>query len=416
MATAPALLDEETPEEAEFRARARAFLESVARPKVGNVDLTTTLGNTDTSQESELAHVAESRAWQRTLAEHGWAGIAWPKEYGGMGLTAKHARIFAQEESKFHVSVGMFGVALHMVGPTIMAHGTEAQKREFLPKILNGEHMWCQLYSEPGAGSDLAGLTTRADLDGDEYVVTGQKVWNSGAHYADWGILLARTNWDVPKHRGITYFLVDMRSPGIEVRPLRQITGHAHFNETFFNDVRVPAENVLGDVDAGWGVTQTTLMAERSMIGGGGGGVTFSAIHELASELGVTDEPVMRQELAKCYTRFEILKWLGLRARAAAQAGRPLGPESSVVKLVVSERVAADGDLLMAMEGAGAMLMNADAPAAGTWQQVFLGQWSIRIGGGTEQIQRNVLGERVLGLPADIRVDKNVPFRDLPRN
>ena len=416
MATAPALLDEETPEEAEFRARARAFLESVARPKVGNVDLTTTLGNTDTSQESELAHVAESRAWQRTLAEHGWAGIAWPKEYGGMGLTAKHARIFAQEESKFHVSVGMFGVALHMVGPTIMAHGTEAQKREFLPKILNGEHMWCQLYSEPGAGSDLAGLTTRADLDGDEYVVTGQKVWNSGAHYADWGILLARTNWDVPKHRGITYFLVDMRSPGIEVRPLRQITGHAHFNETFFNDVRVPAENVLGDVDAGWGVTQTTLMAERSMIGGGGGGVTFSAIHELASELGVTDQPVMRQELAKCYTRFEILKWLGLRARAAAQAGRPLGPESSVVKLVVSERVAADGDLLMAMEGAGAMLMNADAPAAGTWQQVFLGQWSIRIGGGTEQIQRNVLGERVLGLPADIRVDKNVPFRDLPRN
>jgi alkylation response protein AidB-like acyl-CoA dehydrogenase len=207
-----------------------------------------------------------------------------------------------------------------------------------------------------------------------------------------------------------------MRSPGIEVRPLRQITGHAHFNETFFNDVRVPAENVLGDVDAGWGVTQTTLMAERSMIGGGGGGVTFSAIHELASELGVTDQPVMRQELAKCYTRFEILKWLGLRARAAAQAGRPLGPESSVVKLVVSERVAADGDLLMAMEGAGAMLMNADAPAAGTWQQVFLGQWSIRIGGGTEQIQRNVLGERVLGLPADIRVDKNVPFRDLPRN
>jgi alkylation response protein AidB-like acyl-CoA dehydrogenase len=416
MAAVPTDQTEESPEEAAFRLQARAFLESVAQPKVGNTDLTTTLGNTDTSRESELAHVAASRAWQRTLADHGWAGIAWPKEYGGMGLTPKHARIFAQEESKFHVSVGMFGVALHMVGPTIMAHGTEEQKREFLPKILSGEHLWCQLYSEPGAGSDLAGLTTRAELDGEEYVVNGQKVWNSGAHYADWGILLARTNWDVPKHRGITYFLVDMRSPGIEVRPLRQITGHAHFNETFFTNVRIPAANVLGDLDAGWGVTQTTLMAERSMIGGGGGGVTFAAIAELARECGVTDDAVMRQELVKCYTRFEVLKWLGLRARAAALAGRPLGAESSVVKLAASQRCELDGNLLMAIEGAGGMLMNADAPAGGSWQQVFLGQWSIRIGGGTENIQRNVLGERVLGLPADIRVDKNVPFRDLPRN
>lgn len=416
MAAAPTDQTEESPEEAAFRLRAREFLTSVAKPKVGNTDLTTTLGNTDTSLESELAHVAASREWQRTLADNGWAGIAWPKEYGGMGLTAKHARIFAQEESKFHVSVGMFGVALHMVGPTIMAHGTEEQKREFLPKILSGEHMWCQLYSEPGAGSDLAGLTTRADLDGDEYIVNGQKVWNSGAHYADWGILLARTNWDVPKHRGITYFLVDMRSPGIEVRPLRQITGHAHFNETFMTNVRIPAANVLGDLDAGWGVTQTTLMAERNMIGGGGGGVTFAAILDLARECGVTDDPVMRQELVKCFTRFEMLKWLGLRARAAAQSGRPLGAESSVVKLLASQRSELDGNLLMSIEGAGGMLMNADAPAGGSWQQVFLGQWSIRIGGGTENIQRNVLGERVLGLPADIRVDKNVPFRDLPRN
>ncbi len=182
---------EEPAEEAEFRARARAFLERVAEPKVGNTDLRTTLGNTDTSRATELAHVDASRKWQRTLHEHGWAGIAWPKEYGGLGLAPKFARIFAQEESKFNVSVGFFSVAMQMVAPTIMVHGTEEQKQRFLPQILAGEHLWCQLFSEPGAGSDLAGLTTRADRDGDEFVINGQKVWNSGAHYADWGILLA---------------------------------------------------------------------------------------------------------------------------------------------------------------------------------------------------------------------------------
>jgi alkylation response protein AidB-like acyl-CoA dehydrogenase len=407
---------EESAEEADFRARARAFLEKFAKPKVGNTDLRTTLGNTDTSTETELAHVAASRKWQRTLYDNGWAGITWPKEYGGLGLSQKHARIFAQEESKFAVSVGFFSVATQMVAPTIMAHGTEEQKQHFLPKILSGDYLWCQLFSEPGAGSDLAGLTTRADRDGDEFVVNGQKVWNSGAHYADWGILLARTNWDVPKHRGISYFLVDMHSQGIDARPLKQITGHAHFNETFLTDVRIPADNVLGDVDDGWRVTLSTLMNERTMIGGGGGGMNFKAVHELAQECGVTDQAVMRQELAKCYTRFELVKWLGLRARAAAKSGRPPGPESSVIKLFVSQRVALDGDLLMAIEGARGMLMDGDAPHEGSWQQVFLSQWSIRIGGGTEQVQRNVMGERVLGLPGDIRIDKDRPFKDVPRN
>ncbi len=409
-------VNEETVEEAAFRAKVRAFLEGAATLKAGGADLSNPMGNTDTSKEAEIEHTRASRAWQRTLYDNGWAGITWPKEYGGLGLPAKYARIFAQEESKFNVSVGMLSVALQMVGPTIMAHGTEAQKAEYLPKILRGEHYWCQLYSEPGAGSDLAGLTTRADLDGDEYIVNGQKVWNSGAHFADMGILLVRTNWDVPKHRGITYMLIDMHSPGVEVRPLVQITGHAHFNETFLTNVRIPAANVLGDVDDGWRVTQTTLMHERSMIGAGGGGVTFKAIHELARSCGVTDDRNTRQELAKCYTRFELLKWLGLRARAAAQKGNALGPESSVMKLFISDRVARDGDLLMAIEGANGMLTNADAPANGMWQQVFMSQWSIRIGGGTEQVQRNVLGERVLGLPGEPRPDKTLPFKDVPRN
>ncbi len=408
-------LDEETPELAAFRAEAQAFLAAnfEPRPQVGIYG--TTLGDTDTSKEAEDRHVAASRAYMRTLNDHGWAGLTWPVEYGGRGLTAKHQRIWIQEESKFKVTHGFFNVALQMVGPTIMAHGTDAQKTRFLPKILSGEHIWCQLFSEPGAGSDLAGLSTRATLDGEEFIVDGQKVWNSGAHFADFGILLARTDWDVRKHKGISYFLVDMASPGIEVRPLKQITGFAHFNETFLNDVRIPADGLLGGLNNGWAVANTTLAHERSMIGGGGTGLGFKALASLAEACGVTDDPVLRQELARCYTRFELLRMLGLRARANAKKGVQ-GPESSVMKLAISNRVQADGDLVLAMQGANAMLHYGDAHDGGMWQNLFLNQWSIRIGGGTEQVQRNVMGERVLGLPSDIRVDKDKPFRDLPRN
>ena len=407
--------DEETPELAAFRAEAHAFLAANFEPRPVKGIFGTTLGDTDTSKAAEDRHVAESRAYQRTLFENGWAGLTWPVEYGGRGLTPKHFRIWLQEEAKFMVSIGFFSVATQMVGPTIMAHGTEAQQRFFLPKILSGEHIWCQLYSEPGAGSDLAGLTTRAERDGDEFVVNGQKVWNSGAHFADYGILLARTDWDVPKHRGISYFLVDMRSPGIEVRPLKQITGFSHFNETFLSDVHIPAENLLGELNGGWAVANTTLAHERSMIGAGGTGLGFKALATLARECAVTDDPTMRQDLARCYTRFELLRMLGLRARANAKKG-VLGPESSVMKLAISNRVARDGDLVLAMLGANAMLHYDDAHGGGMWQNLFLNQWSIRIGGGTEQIQRNVLGERVLGLPGDIRVDKDRPFRDIPKN
>jgi alkylation response protein AidB-like acyl-CoA dehydrogenase len=407
---------EETAADEAFRKEVRSFLEAHAKLRQGFGDQTITLGSTDTSKEAEERHIQRCREWQRTLFDNGWAGITWPKEYGGRGGTAREARIFAQEEVKFDVSAAVFAIGTQMVGPTIMAHGTEEQKAFFLPKMLSGEHIWCQLFSEPGAGSDLAGMTTTAVRDGDEFVVNGQKVWNSGAHYSDYGMLLARTNWDVPKHRGISYFLVDMRTPGIEVRPLRQITGFSHFNETFMTDVRIPASAVLGGLNNGWMVAQTTLANERNMIGSGGTGINFNAILRLARECGATEDPEFRQQLAECYTRFEILKWLGLRARARAAAGAKLGPEASVMKLFVSQRIAKDGDLVLAMEGAHGMLRNEDAIQNGMWQQVFLNQWSIRIGGGTEQIQRNVLGERVLGLPGDIRVDKDVAFRQLPRN
>jgi alkylation response protein AidB-like acyl-CoA dehydrogenase len=409
-------VQEETAAEEAFRVEVRAFLEAHAQLRQGFGDRTITLGSTDPSKEAEDEHIRRCRAWQRTLFENGWAGITWAPEYGGRGGTGREARIFAQEEVKFDVSAAVFAIGTQMVGPTIMAHGTDEQKQFFLPKMLSGDHIWCQLFSEPGAGSDLAGMTTTAVRDGDEFVVNGQKVWTSGAHFADYAMLLARTDWDVPKHRGITYFLVDMRTPGIEVRPLRQITGFAHFNEVFLTDVRIPADAVLGGLNNGWMVAQTTLANERNMIGSGGTGINFNAILRLARECGVTDDPTFRQELASCYTRFELLKWLGLRARARAAAGAKLGPEASVMKLFVSQRIARDGDLVLAMEGAHGMLRNDDAIQNGMWQQVFLNQWSIRIGGGTEQIQRNVLGERVLGLPGDIRVDKDVPFRQLRRN
>jgi alkylation response protein AidB-like acyl-CoA dehydrogenase len=409
-------LDDESPTDRAFREEARAFLAAHAEPRDRSTDLATTLGRINISGESEAEHVRKCREWQATLAANGWAGITWPKEFGGRGGTVGQARIFAQEEANFAVTSGAFAVAIGMVGPTIIAHGTDEQKAFFLPGILGGEHVWCQLFSEPGAGSDLAGLATRAERDGDEWVVNGQKVWTSGAHFSDWGILLARTDWDAPKHRGITYFLVDMKTPGIEIRPLRQITGYAHFNEVFLTDVRIPDANVLGEVNGGWGVTQTTLAHERAMIGGGMSGVTFDAMRRLAVHCEQTQDPLVRQELARCYTRFEILKWLGLRAKAAAAQGKPAGAESSVMKLAISQRVARDGDLSLALQGAAAMLHLTDAPLDGMWQQMFLNQWSVRIGGGTEQIQRNVLGERVLGLPGEARPDKTLPFRDLPRN
>jgi alkylation response protein AidB-like acyl-CoA dehydrogenase len=271
--------------------------------------------------------------------------------------------------------------------------------------------VWCQLFSEPGAGSDLAGLRTRAVRDGDEWTINGQKVWTSGAHYSDWGLLLARSDPDAPKHKGITAFLLDMKAPGIDVRPLRQITGASHFNEVFLTDVRVPDAMRLGPEGGGWRAANTMLSNERAMIGGGGR-VGFRDLVALARRCEVTDDPVVRQELARSYTRMQLIKWLGLRARSRTDGG--LGPEASVLKLAASRRLQYDGDLVMSLQGPQSMLFDADAIQNGYWQQQFLGQWSSRIGGGTEQVQRNVIGDRVLGLPSEPRPDKDMPFRDLP--
>jgi alkylation response protein AidB-like acyl-CoA dehydrogenase len=279
--------------------------------------------------------------------------------------------------------------------------------------MLRGDELWCQLFSEPSAGSDLAGLRTRAVRDGDTWIVNGQKVWNSGAHQAAMGILLARTDPDVTKHSGITYFLVDMATPGIDVRPLRQITGHAHFNEVFLTDVAIPTENVLGEVNGGWGVALTTLANERSMIGGGSTSTGIEQLVDLARSFDRAGDANLRQDLARAYTRLRLLEFLGYRAQTALSQGRAPGPEVSVMKLAISQHVEQTGDLLMALEGAHATLGGEDAPREQLAQYLFLGQWSVRIGGGTDQVQRNVIGERVLGLPREARTDRDVPFRDL---
>ena len=400
---------EDSPEEAAFRLECRAWLEANARRRTpGSAEVWRTLRPKD--EDEDASSMALAKRWQILKADAGFAGIQWPSTYGGRGLSSHLAGVFKQEEANFDVPGNSFQVAVDMVGPTLIAHGSEEQKLRHLEPIKRGDEVWCQLLSEPDAGSDLAGLSTRAELDGDEFVVNGQKVWTSGAQSSDWAILLVRTNPDERKHRGITYLLLDMTTPGIDVRPLRQIDGAVHFNEVFLTDVRVPLKNVVGHIDGGWGVTMTTLVNERSAIGGGGM-IQISEILNLARQMGRTDDAVFRQRLAKMYTYFQITRYLGFRVQTSVSQGLQPGPESSVMKLHISRQYGEGGDLYMALLGAAAMLSADDAPFDGFFQGLFLSQWAPRIGGGTDQIQRNIAGERVLGLPAEPRVDKDKPFR-----
>lgn len=404
---------DDTPEEAAFRAEARAFVAAHAPDAAEWADL---WPPRTIDHDRDARFVAMSRAWQRTKYDHGFAGLHWPSAFGGRGLPALMESIFGEEEGPSAYLSGTFSVGIGMVGPTIIEHGTDEQKRAFLDPMLRGEQVWCQLFSEPNAGSDLAALQTRAVRDGDEWVVRGQKVWTSGAHYSDWGILLARTDLDAPKHKGITCFLLDMATPGIDIRPLRQATGSAEFNEVFLTDVRIPDANRLGPVHEGWRVGLTTLNSERASIGANAHIVPVARVADLARRCGVIDDPVVRQELAAFHTRQQLMVWLSWRSRTALSKGEPLGPESSVMKLAMSRHLERMGNLVLAVQGAAGMLDLADAVDDGDWQGYFLFQWASRIGGGTDQVQRNIIGERSLGLPAEPRLDKGMAFRDIPKN
>jgi alkylation response protein AidB-like acyl-CoA dehydrogenase len=349
------------------------------------------------------------RDWQRRMYEAGLVGVTWPKEYGGRGLTFME-EIILHEEMALHRAPPVLNIlALGMAGPTIIAYGTEEQKRRYPPKMLSCEEIWCQGYSEPNAGSDLASLQTRAVKDGEHWVVNGQKVWTSLAHVADWMMLLARTDADAAKHKGITYFLLDMHSPGITVKPLKQLTGDAEFNEVYFDNVRVHESQILGGLNNGWVVGMTTLMYERLALGFGLQArlrIALDGLVELARRtrrngVPVTGDPVMRQKLAQLWIDTEVFKYTGARAITKLLKGELPGPEASAGKMMWVEGHQRLQELAMEIQGPYSQLTKGSpwAIAEGLWQHTFLRSRANSIEGGTTEIQRNVIGERVLGLP-----------------
>jgi alkylation response protein AidB-like acyl-CoA dehydrogenase len=345
-------------------------------------------------------------AWHRKLHAGGWVGLHWPREYGGRGATLMEQVIFADELAKRRLPPGANLLGILLVGPTLMHWGTEAQKKRFVPKILSAEEIWCQGYSEPGAGSDLASLQTRAVEDGDVFVVNGQKVWTSGAHRADWCILLARTDPNAPKHEGISYLLVDMKSPGITVRPLVQMTGSAGFNEVFFEDVRVPRENIVGEKNRGWEVAITTLMFERAGLGtglrfeGAIESLVAAARHARRDGRPAIEDPGVRQQLAQFAIEATALRYGGYRQLTRRLRGQPPGPEGSIAKLVGSELNLRMAQYALALLGPSAQIETNEAgEPPGHWLARELMARAHTIAGGTSEIQRNIIAERVLGLP-----------------
>ncbi|MFY9265908.1 MAG: acyl-CoA dehydrogenase family protein [Solirubrobacterales bacterium] len=382
------------------------------------------------------------REWWAVLADSGWAAPLWPEAYGGRGASASEAIIFNQERQKIGAEAPPHGIGVPMAGPTIIAHGTEQQKQRYLGPMLKGEETWCQLFSEPGAGSDLAAIQTKADRDGDEWVINGQKVWTTHAQVSDWGILMARHDPSQPKHAGITYFLCDMNDPGIEIVPLKEMTGEAVFNEVFLNDVRISDELRVGEVGDGWKVAMTTLANERMALGFGGlgGGDADApvdlaeadaessletmgkfigrgphALVEITKRAGKMDDPVIRQQLARVFTMYEVNRFTGYRITTALMKGRGPGVEASTGKLAYNQLVRAVADYLLKIAGAGALGAPEDDKLLKIAERVNLAAPAPSIYGGTDQIQRNIISERVLGMPKEPRTDAEIPFNEIKK-
>lgn len=387
-----------------FEEGARAFLAARAKPRThvaGSEELSVL---SDGSAEEEARDIARARAWRRELFDAGYGWIDGPTAYGGAGLGVEEARLFRQVEAEFDVpDQGSFIVGLGIVAPAVLVHGTEEQKELFLRALFRADQFACQLFSEPSNGSDLAGIQTRAERDGDEWHVNGQKVWNSGAQFAEVGLLLARTDPEAPKHQGLTMFLIDMHQPGVEVRPLRQMTGGAHFNEVFLTDARVPDARRLGGVGDGWRVAITTLMSEREAVGASNETPPSEMVDRLIQLLAEHESPSAaeaarrRDDVARAAVLSRVLDLTNQRLIEAAH-GHP-GPEMSITKLLRNQFLAAAVDTGCAIAGAAAV---ADAdPGRYAWGRARLGLPGLRIAGGTDEIQRNILSERVLGLPRE---------------
>jgi len=399
----------DTPQEAEFRKKARAFLAANATPK-SEAKLR--------KDEPEADLIKRAKAWQKLKADNGWACLHWPKEYGGQGATPMELIIWGQEEANFDVLIGPFAIGLGMCGPTVIAFAGDEQKKRYLPKMVSGEEIWCQLFSEPAGGSDVANLRTRAVKEGDEWVVNGQKVWTSGAQFCDYGILLVRTDPSVPKHKGLTMFIVDMKAPGVEIKPIKQASGHSGFNEVYFTDVRIRDDHRLGEVGDGWKVSIVTLMNERLAVGSAGG-PDAGELLALAQNVEVDDAPAIqnqavRDRIATWYCEQSGLKFTKLRVQSALSRGGTPGPENSITKIVSANKLQGIGSFGMDLMDMGGILVD-EQPMDGQFQAAWMSAPGYRIAGGTDEILRNIIAERVLQLPGDIRVDKNVPFSEVPQ-
>ena len=402
----------DTPQEAEFRAEAIAFLEANAkRRQPGEV-------RGYRRGQDQPGALEAAKAYQAQKADAGFVGIAWPKEWGGRGGSQIEQVIFSQEEAKFDVDPRFFQIGLGMCLPTVCTWGTAEHVARYAKPALRADEVWCQLFSEPAGGSDLAALRTRAERDGDDWVINGQKIWTSGAQYCDFGVIVTRSDFDVPKHKGLTYFFLDMKSPGIEIRPIRQMSGASHFNEVYFENVRVPDSQRLGGVGEGWKVSLTTLMNERFTIGETPGPDVeelLRLVQEIHGPDGLLmDDPAIEEKIAEWYVRGQGLKFTRFRTMTALSQGRTPGPESSINKLVIApklQEISAFGLDLLGMAGPDA---GVDMPLDGIFEEALLYSPALRIAGGTDEVMRNIIAERVLGLPADVRVDKDVPFNKVP--
>jgi len=412
------------PTEASVRSEIRAWLEANWNPEYGLVE------------------------WRTKLIESGWGAPHWPKQWYGRDLPVAFNAVVDEEFARIGaVSVAKAGIRT-LAAATILAHGSDLHKEKFLRRILTGEDTWCQLFSEPGSGSDMAAATTRADLKGNKWVVNGQKVWTTSAHKADWALLLARTDWDKPKHKGLSYFLLNMRQPGVNVQPLRQMNGYASFNQVFMTDAEIEPELQVGKLGEGWAIATTTLMHERRGADGlrswAVGSTRKGRIYdeeraevattmepykwypqragrvdlliERAKATGRFNDPLVRQEIAKVLTLSKAGEWTARRARAAQEQGQPQGPEGSLGKLISSNIARAAARAHTLISGADAMLSGADGPLNGTIAEILISVPASSIAGGTDEIQRNIISERVLQMPKEPSTDTDRPFRDVPRN
>lgn len=393
----------DTAEEAEFRAEAHAFLSQHLKPK--------TPGALRSGGREDF--LERAKAWQKTKAEGGFAQITWPKEMGGRGGTVMQQVIWGQEEAKFDAPTGPFAIGLGMCVPTVIAFGSDEHKKKYVRKALMGEEIWCQLFSEPAAGSDVAGLKTKAVKDGDEWVINGQKVWTSGAHYSDYGILLVRTDPNVPKHKGLTMFIVDMKQKGVDVRPIHQASGGKEFNEVYFTDVRIPDADRLGEPGMGWKVALVTLMNERLAVGGSPG-PDWKEIMDYARSAGTLSDQAFRAKLADWYVAAQGYKLTKFRTQTALSRGETPGPENAIGKIINANHLQDICNSAIEMQDHFGIVVDKDeAPSDAIFQESFMWAPGLRIAGGTDEILKNIIAERVLGLPQDVRVDKDKTFAEM---